>query len=49
MDGYALAPPVDADPTEMELFLLAGDSEPRGSRSRLISTMGRKDRFCTSP
>lgn len=43
MEVYGLAPPVDAEPTEMELFLLAGDSEPRGSRSRLISTMGRMD------
>ena len=40
MELYALAPPVEADPTETELFLLAGDSEPRGSMSRLISTMG---------
>jgi hypothetical protein len=44
MEAYALAPPVDADPTEAELFLLAGDSEPRGSMSRLISTMGKMDR-----
>lgn len=40
MEVYALVPPVEADPTEIELFLLAGDSEPRGSMSRLISTMG---------
>lgn len=49
MGAYALAPALEADPTELELFLLAGDCEPRGSMSRLISRMGRKDWFGTSP
>lgn len=30
---------VELDVSDMELFLLAGDSEPRGSSSRLISRM----------
>jgi hypothetical protein len=40
---------VELDVTDTELFLLAGDSEPRGSRSRLISTMGESDRRSASP
>ena len=35
---YVLAA-VEVEATETELFLLAGDSEPRGSRRRLISMM----------
>lgn len=41
---YVLVAPVETDATEVELFLLAGDSEPRGSMSRLISTIGGVDR-----
>jgi hypothetical protein len=44
MEAYTLAPLVDADPPEAERFLLAGDLERCGSRSRLISTMGKMDR-----
>ena len=38
---YPLVAPVEWDAFDMELFLLAGDSEPRarGSRRRLISRM----------
>lgn len=35
---YVLAA-VELEATEAELFLLAGDSEPRGSRRRLISML----------
>jgi hypothetical protein len=34
---YALVAAVELDVTDVELFLLAGDSEPRGSRRRLMS------------
>jgi hypothetical protein len=40
---YALVAAVEFEATDTELFLLAGDSEPRGSRRRLISTMKEKD------
>ena len=43
---YAL---VEFEVTDTELFLLAGDSEPRGSRSRLISTIGNRDQLTASP
>lgn len=35
---YVLAA-VELEATDAELFLLAGDSEPRGSRRRLISML----------
>jgi hypothetical protein len=43
--------PVKWDALDMELFLLAGDSEPRarGSRRRLISRMKGKDWMQASP
>jgi hypothetical protein len=42
---YPLVAPVELDAFDVELFLLAGDSEPRarGSRRRLISMMKEKD------
>lgn len=46
---YVLVAPVDADAAELELFLLAGDSEPRGSSSRLISTIGEVGQLLASP
>jgi hypothetical protein len=46
---YALVAAVELDVTDTELCLLAGDSEPRGSRSRLISTIGNKDQHRASP
>lgn len=46
---YALVAAVELEATEDELFLLAGDSEPRGSRSRLISTIGEADWPYASP
>lgn len=36
---YVLPAVVALDVTDIELFLLAGDSEPRGSSRRLISRM----------
>jgi hypothetical protein len=46
---YALVAPVEVEVTEVELFLLAGDSEPRGSSNRLISRIGEVDRLRASP
>lgn len=46
---YALVAAVELEVTDAELFLLAGDSEPRGSSRRLISTMGEVDRPLASP
>jgi hypothetical protein len=46
---YALVAAVELEATDTELFLLAGDSEPRGSSSRLISTIGEVDRLLASP
>jgi len=40
---YPLVTEVEFDVVEVELFLLAGDSEPRGSMRRLISTIGEVD------
>lgn len=39
----------DAEPADTLLFLLAGDSEPRGSMRDLISRMGEVDWLLTSP
>jgi hypothetical protein len=46
---YALVAEVEFEVTDTELFLLAGDSEPRGSRSRLISTIDEGDQQSASP
>ncbi len=46
---YALVAPVEFEVIEFELFLLPGDSEPRGSINRLISTIGEVDRPKVSP
>ena len=46
---YARVAAVEFEFTEMELFLLAGDSEPRGSSSRLISTIDDVDQLLASP
>jgi hypothetical protein len=46
---YVLVAPVEFEATEVELFLLPGDSEPRGSISRLISTIGEVDQLYASP
>jgi hypothetical protein len=46
---YALVAAVEFEATDAELFLLAGDSEPRGSRRRLISTIGERDQHRASP
>ncbi len=40
---YALVAAVELDAADTELFLLAGDSEPRGSSKRLISRIGEVD------
>jgi hypothetical protein len=48
---YPLVAPVEWDAFDTELFLLAGDSEPRarGSRRRLISRMKVGDQLLASP
>jgi hypothetical protein len=43
VDVGGLAATVEVEAIEAVLFLLAGDSEPRGSMSRLISTIGGVD------
>jgi hypothetical protein len=46
---YVLGGADELDAIEAVLFLLAGDSEPRGSRRRLISITGEMDWLSASP
>jgi hypothetical protein len=46
---YVLVAAVELEAVDTELFLLAGDSEPRGSSRRLISRIADVDQPRASP